>query len=123
MIELEITDEIFEKHLSDLLSRIEKKNPIAKVARNSQGNVLIHSSDVTSLQNLLKTEVGVSEVCATAGSLRVVAMWQILGLWIGRLCDTVCGNMMACVVFIRCHSNDDEKKREGVYTEEGGIKE
>ena len=66
---LNIVDEIFEKYLHDLLSRLEKKNPISQTAKHSQNNVLVHSSDLTSLQNLLETQADVSEVCATAGSL------------------------------------------------------
>jgi hypothetical protein len=70
MVDLDITDEAFEKHLQDLLDRIEKKNPISEVARHNQGNVLAHSSDLTSLQKLLEIEADVSEVCTTVGSLR-----------------------------------------------------
>ena len=70
MIELEITDETFKKYLSDLLSRLEKKNPISEVAKNNQNNVLVHSSDLTSLKNLLQVKGDISEICTTAGSLR-----------------------------------------------------
>jgi len=70
MAELEIADESFEKCLNDLLNRLEEKNPISEVAKNNHGNVLVHSSDITSLQNLLETKSYVSEVCATAGSLQ-----------------------------------------------------
>jgi hypothetical protein len=67
---LSITDKNFEKHLQLLLEKIEKKNPLVEVARNNHGNVLVHSSDLTSLQNLLSKTADVSEVCTTAGSLR-----------------------------------------------------
>lgn len=67
---LGITDENFEKQIQFLLEKIEKKNPIAKIARNNRGNVLVHSSDLTSLQNLLDKKANISEVCTTAGSLR-----------------------------------------------------
>lgn len=70
MNDLGITDEDFEKHLQFLLEKIERKNPISKVAEQNRGNVLVHSSDLTSLQNLLETRADVSEVCTTAGSLR-----------------------------------------------------
>ena len=70
MEELGINDEKFEKRLQFLLEKIEAKNPISEVAKQNQGNVLIHSSDLTSLEKLLKTQSDMSEVCATAGSLR-----------------------------------------------------
>jgi len=70
MADLDITDEDFEKHLHFLLEKIERKNPISEVAKNNRGNVLVHSSDLTSLQNLLRTKANVSEVCTTAGSIR-----------------------------------------------------
>ncbi|MFO7807718.1 MAG: hypothetical protein R6V40_04875 [Candidatus Moraniibacteriota bacterium] len=70
MDDLSITDEDFEKHLQFLLKKIEEKNPISEVAMKNYGNVLIHSSDLTSLKNLLGKKTEVSEVCATAGSLR-----------------------------------------------------
>ena len=61
MRELDIIDENFENHLRLLLEKIAKQN---------RDNVLIHTSDVTSLQNLLTRKTHISEVCATAGSLR-----------------------------------------------------
>ncbi len=70
MEDLDITDEDFEKHLQFLLEKIEEKNPISEVAISNSGNVLVHSSDLTSLRNLLRKKANVSEVCATAGSLR-----------------------------------------------------
>ena len=70
MADLGAIDDNFEKHLQFLLEKIEKKNPIAEVARNNRGNVLIHSSDLASLQNLLGKKADISEVCTTAGSLR-----------------------------------------------------
>lgn len=70
MQDLGITDEDFEKHLQFLLEKIEKKNPISEVAEQNRGNVLVHSSDLTSLRNLLETRADISEVCTTAGSLR-----------------------------------------------------
>lgn len=70
MEDLDIVDEYFEQYLQSLLEKLERKNPISKVAEQNRGNVLIHSSDLTSLRNLLKLRVDVSEVCTTAGSLR-----------------------------------------------------
>lgn len=70
MEDLGIADEDFEKHLQFLLNKIKEKNPISEVAEHNRGNVLVHSSDLTSLQNLLRTKATISEVCATAGSLR-----------------------------------------------------
>ncbi len=70
MENLSVTDEDFEKYLQFLLEKIENKNPISEVARQSSNNVLVHSSDLTSLKNLLRTNTDSSEVCATTGSLR-----------------------------------------------------
>lgn len=68
--DLGITDEDLEQSLQFLLEKIERGNPISEVANQNRGNVLIHSSDLTSLQNLLQTQADISEVCATIGSLR-----------------------------------------------------
>ncbi len=69
IVNLDIADGTFEKPLKDLLDRLEKRNPISEIAKRNRGNVLIHSSDLISLRNLLKTKADMSEVCTTAGSL------------------------------------------------------
>jgi hypothetical protein len=68
--DLNINNIDIEECLQSLYEKIEKKNPISEIAKQNHGIVLIHASDLRSIENLLLTKFDVSEVCATGGSLR-----------------------------------------------------
>lgn|GEM_PF-5361449 len=68
--DLNIDDESFNKFIDQLTEKLNNKNPIYEIAQANLGQVLVHSSDITSLYNLLQTKVDKSEVCTTAGSLQ-----------------------------------------------------
>jgi len=67
---LGVENEKINNLLLGLMDLLNEKNPIAQVANKNQGNVLIHSSDIQSLDNLLDLQSETAEICTTAGSLR-----------------------------------------------------
>lgn len=65
---------IEDKNLADGIASsrniLREKNPISKVAENNHGYILLHSSDLRSLENLITTKNETAEVCTTANSLQ-----------------------------------------------------
>ena len=71
MAELEIDNKIFKEYLDDLLNRLERKNPLSKMADQNDGVVLIHTSRFEDAKELLSLkEVEASEICTTGGTLK-----------------------------------------------------
>ncbi|OGZ60371.1 MAG: hypothetical protein A3B96_03930 [Candidatus Spechtbacteria bacterium RIFCSPHIGHO2_02_FULL_43_15b] len=68
---LDIKNKELRVKITGIRDILRDKNPISNIAENNGGYVLVHSSDLKSLRNLVETKNEVAEVCTTANSLRI----------------------------------------------------